>query len=181
MKKSIFPVILSCLALLTAAPVVADETQVPDTETPPEGPRIDLSGLHPVAQAVARAGALACAMKTHEAVFYLIAETESGGMVHFRTPDLLSFSFETIDFDGVASYISLNVAPGKEDHCAIGYEVVTHWPQSCESIAEEQYADMTVGNVLREKLLPLSIEGGPHVFLQPVDGGCNAIRKEIIP
>lgn len=141
----------------------------------------DFSSLHRLAQAVAQLGAPECAPKVHEAAIYLITDTESGAIAHSRSYDLISFSLEVTDHEGMTSYMSINIAPGKNLACAISYEIVTPVGTKCDVLAKEIWPNAQVGDPLRKQIIPLSLDDGQTVLLHPVGESCLVIRKEIIP
>ncbi len=148
---------------------------------PAPTPVVDYSTLHPMARVVAQAGAPQCAMKVHEAAIYLIIDTDSGAIFHGGSDDLYSFSLEVIDPDGRTSYVSLNVAPGGDANCAIGYEIVTPVGEPCSSLAERVWPEAITGKPLRKQMMPLGLPDGQTVLLHPVGEACLVVRKEIIP
>jgi hypothetical protein len=171
-RRHFVPILALLLALSGTA--AGDGTQ-------PAPAQPDLSGLHPIAQAIAQAGAPQCAPRVHEAVVYLILNTESGAMMHAQSEDLYSFSLEVTDDDGLTYYVSLNVAPGNDAACAISYEIVTPLALDCEAIAKQLWPNAVVGNPLRKHMTPLAVGDGQTVLLHPIGDGCLVIRKEIIP
>lgn len=175
--------LVACGLLSTGLFACASTGPAPDGEDPTasQPTRIDLSGLHPMARMVAQAGAPQCAMKVHEAAIYLIIDTESGAIFHGGSDDLYSFSLEVIDPEGVTSYVALNVAPGVDANCAIGYEVVTPIGEACSSLAEHFWPDAVRGSPLRKQMIPLGLPDGQTILLHPVGDSCLVVRKEIIP
>lgn len=176
--------LLLSMALLSCATTDGTRNEVKSevAEDTPSAAQIDVTGLHPMARAIAQLGAPQCAQKVHEAAIFLIVDTESGAIMHSASKDLFSFSLEVIDPDGMTSYVSLNVAPGKDDACAISYEIVTPLGRDCETIAEQFWPEAVVGNPLRKQMIPLALPEGQTVLLHPVgETACIVIRKEIIP
>lgn len=165
------------IALALLAPPALSQA----AEPPPDPEQRDFSSLHRLAQAVAQLGAPECAPKVHEAAIYLIHDTESGAIAHSRSYDLFSFSLEVTDQEGMTSYMSINVAPGKSQACAISYEIVTPIGMKCDALAKEAWPNAQVGNPLRRQMVPLSLDDGQTVLLHPVGESCLVIRKEIIP
>ncbi len=173
--------LLLSMAVLSCATTDGTRSEVTEDE-PPRAAQIDVSGLHPMARAIARLGAPECAQKVHEAAIFLIVDTESGAIVHSGSEDLYSFSLEVIEPEGMTSYVSLNVAPGKDAACAISYEIVTPLGRDCKAIGEQFWPEAVVGKPLRKHMIPLSLPEGQTVLLHPVgETACIVIRKEIIP
>jgi hypothetical protein len=174
--------VMSLLSLAVTACATTDGARSEAVQDELRPAQIDISSLHPMARAVAQAGAPECAMKVHEAAFYLVVDADSGAIADVRSEDLFSFSLEVIDPEGMTSYVSLNVAPGKDNACAISYEIVTPIAMKCEDIAQEIWPDATAGNPLRRQIIPLGLEDGTIVLLHPVgESACIVIRKEIFP
>ncbi len=184
-RQAIFPSlrVLACVLLSAGMLACASTGPAPDNgeQAEPRRAQIDLSGLHPMARVVAQAGAPQCAMKVHEAAIYLIIDTESGAIFHGGSDDLYSFSLEVIDPEGMTSYVSLNVAPGVDANCAIGYEVVTPIGEACSSLAERFWPEAVHGSPLRKRTIPLGLPDGQTILLHPVGDSCLVVRKEIIP
>jgi len=170
------PLIVAILAGLTVA--CASQPRDVTSETAADA---DYSDLHPLAQAVARAGAPACAAKVTEAAFFL---TEGSGATAFwnvRSTDLLSFSLELVGPAGATSYASLSIAPGEDDACAVGYDIVTHFTASCETVASHVFPAMHVPERQPARMGMLIGPDGEHVFLMAVGEGCVAVQKEVFP
>lgn len=152
-----------------------------DKAEPPAAQDDPYAHLHPLAQIVARAGAPACAAKVTEAAFFLTEGTGATAFWNFRSTDLLSFSLEVVSPEGVTSYVSLNIAPGENGACVIGYDAVTHWVNDCETVARHVWPDSHAVGTQPEHMTMLVGSDSEYLFLMPVDQGCVAIKKEVFP
>lgn len=160
-----------CAAAAGAGGEPAAENSAPD-------PYAD---LHPLAQAVARAGAPACAAKVTEAAFFLTEGASATAFWNFRSAELLSFSLEVVSPDRVTSYVSLNIAPGEDGACVIGYDAVMHWASDCETVARIVHPGMRTAGTQPGSMAMLKGGDSEYLFLMPAGQGCVAIKKEVFP
>lgn len=139
------------------------------------------TGLHPLARAVADAGAPACARKVAEAAYFLTEGSSATAFWNIRSEQLLSFSLEVLSPEGLTSYVSLDVLPGDDDECVIAYDMVMHWPNDCEAVARHAYGPGRPADSQPANMTMLRGPDGEHVFLMPVQGGCVSVQKEVFP
>ena len=178
--------IMSCafavLGALASSGCAVQSTTPPDAE--PEATTARRTPLHPVAQALAKAGSPTCAPAADRIARFLIGDSQAVALLFpIQANGLISLSLEIALKQGGTAYATLNLSPQPNAGCAASYEVVTHWTAACEQVAKIAYQDLPAERQLLDNIV---IHGGNDknlkVFLLPVGQGqqCLSIKKEML-
>jgi hypothetical protein len=78
------------------------------------------------------------------------------------------------------SLVNMTFAPQQANGCGATYEAISYWAQSCDAVANGQFAQLKRVRPLQKDVLLL--DGGPsvRVFLMNAGSGCVSIKKEIV-
>jgi hypothetical protein len=79
------------------------------------------------------------------------------------------------------SFVDMSFAPHQANGCGATYQSVSFWPQSCEALAQLQFANVSKGQALQRDVMVLNLGPMTKVFLMPAgNAGCISIKKEIV-
>lgn len=137
-----------------------------------------------LAQAAVNAGLRTCKPLADRVNRYLIAESQSSGLLSASPENanarIFSSTIEIETRQGTTTYASTTYAPYGDTGCGVAYDAVTYWKESCTDLAAKQLSNLKVIGTLGSKITML--DGGPamRMFLMPAGTGCVQIKKEIV-
>lgn len=176
-------VILGVLALLAAhAPIknAPEQVPVPSAEAIAD---IDEDALNAFGKAIIRAGLPHCVLPMNQLAERVLVGHKVGV---YRFPvnqkGFASMSMEVTAKNGAVIYMSFNLSEIGATACAIGYEAVTHWQNTCEDVLKGVFKDFTPTRRLGERIAILTHDKSEtrKVFTMPVQGGCVVTEKEVV-
>lgn len=164
--------VTSVLALaILSSPLVAQQ----------EGSEGELNAL---ASQMAESGVRDCAGRVDQVTDFLGFGTGVKALV-MMPPDepnrrVIPVAMEAADPRVGATYISASFAPNQANGCGATYDAVAYWPDGCESVRQDAFADLETLGRLRERIAVL--DGGENlkVFLMEAGEGCVSIKKEVV-
>ena len=142
-------------------------------------------GPNGMTRAAVQRGILQCAARVEQvSKFTGFGPQASGVLLAPANPaDQRLFAMQMEVPAGAASnsLIDMDFAPNQANGCGAAYQAVSYWAQSCDQVANKQFAQL-------KRLQPLQrdvavLDGGPatKVFLMRAgDNGCVSIKKEIV-
>jgi hypothetical protein len=143
------------------------------------------AGPNAMTRAVVQRGVLTCAARVEQVTRFLGFGAQAGA--HFMPPpqpaDQRLFSLQMELPAGAAgnSFVDMSFAPHQANGCGATYQSVSFWPQSCEALAQLQFANVTKGQALQRDVMVLNLGPMTKVFLMPAgNAGCISIKKEIV-
>jgi hypothetical protein len=143
------------------------------------------SGPNAMSQAVFQRGMLSCAARVEQVTKFLGFGPQAGG--HLMPPpapaDQRLFSLQLEVPAGAAgnSFVDMSFAPGQANGCGATYQTVTYWPQNCEAVGSQQFANFKPSQALVRDVTVLAIGPLTKVFLMKAGTtGCISIKKEIV-
>lgn len=142
------------------------------------------NGEQVLSQVTQNAGVRTCKPLADQVNRYLIAESQSSGVL-FVAPEnangrIFSGTLEIESRQGTTTYASASYAPYGEVGCGVAYDAVTYWKESCAEVSAKVLKDLRSIGPLGSKIAML--DGGPamRMFLMPAGSGCVQIKKEVM-
>lgn len=162
------------MAQNSPAPAAGAETQAQSAEGP-----------NAMTRAAVQRGVLNCAARVQQVTQFLGFGPQAGGtlMAPANPVDqrVLAMQMEVPAGASSNSLVDMDFAPNQANGCGASYSAVSYWAQSCDQVANNQFAQL-------KRLPPLKrdvavLDGGPatKVFLMRAgDNGCVSIKKEVV-
>lgn len=167
--------VLSSTLAIAQAPTAA---QAAPAGNPPAGAPNGLT------QAAVQVGALSCASRVEQVTRFLGFGPGVGAslMPPAAPTDQRVFAMQMEVPAGASSnsLVNMTFAPQQANGCGATYEAISYWAQSCDAVANGQFAQLKRIKPLQKDVLLL--DGGPavRVFLMNAGSGCVSIKKEIV-
>lgn len=143
------------------------------------------SGPNAMTRAVVQRGILSCAARVEQVTRFLGFGPQIGA--HLMPPpapvDQRVFSLQMEVPAGAAgnSFVDMSFAPQQANGCGATYQTVTYWPQGCDLVGSQQFANFKPSQALQRDVTVLDIGPQTKVFLMHAGaGGCISIKKEIV-
>jgi hypothetical protein len=143
------------------------------------------AGPNAMTRAVVQRGVLSCAARVEQVTRFLGFGAQAGA--HFMPPpqpaDQRLFSLQMELPAGAAgnSFVDMSFAPQQANGCGATYQTVSFWPQTCDALAQLQFANVSKGQVLQRDVTVLNLGSMTKVFLMSAGPtGCILIKKEIV-
>ncbi len=175
---------LACLPLLAVAQDLAPVGNTPAGTAPAALPAPE-EGPTALTRAAVQRGVLQCAARIEQVSRFLGFGPQAGALLmapaNPADQRLLSFAMELPAGANGNSLVDMTFAPGQANGCGATYQSISHWTQSCESLATSQFASLRRMRALQKDVTVL--DGGPatKVFLMKAgDSGCISIKKEVV-
>ena len=142
------------------------------------------NGEQVLSQVTQNAGVRTCKPLADRVNRYLIAESQSAGVL-FMAPEnangrIFSGTLEIESRQGTTTYASASYAPYGEVGCGVAYDAVTYWKESCAEVSAKVLKELRPIGPLGSKIAML--DGGPamRMFLMQAGSGCVQIKKEVV-
>ncbi len=140
--------------------------------------------LNALASQMARSGIRECAGRVDQVTDFLGFGSGMKALV-MMPPDepdrrVIPLSMEAADPRVGSTYIGATFAPNQANGCGATYDAVAYWPDSCESVRGDAFADLEPLGRLRERIAVLDGGESLKVFLMPAGEGCVSIKKEVV-
>lgn len=143
------------------------------------------AGPNAMTRAVVQRGILSCAARVEQVSRFLGFGPQAGA--HLMPPPapadqrLFAVQMELPAGATGNSFVDMSFAPQQANGCGATYQTVTYWPQSCESVGNQQFATLKPSQPLQRDVTVLNISPMTKVFLMRAgNAGCIAIKKEIV-
>ena len=187
-NRSVF--VVSCLLALAfsgalRAQQVPAVTPAPPAPAPAQPAPAAESGPNALTRAVVQRGVLSCAARVEQVSQFLGFGPQAGA--HLMPPAapadqrLFSVQMELPAGAPGNSLVDMSFAPQQANGCGATYQTVTYWPQSCETVGNQQFATLKPSQPLQRDVTVLNVGPMTKVFLMRVGtSGCIAIKKEIV-
>jgi hypothetical protein len=78
------------------------------------------------------------------------------------------------------SLVDITFAPQQANGCGASYEAISYWAQSCDAVANAQFAQLKRVRPLQKDVLLLDGGSASRVFLMTAGAGCVSIKKEVV-
>jgi hypothetical protein len=141
------------------------------------------SSVNLLTQATVQQGVLRCTSRINQVSNFLGFGPQAGAvlMLPSSQPDqnLFPVAME-IPAEGAVAYVASTFAPNQANGCAAVYDAVLYWPQSCESVADKQFANLKRIGQMKAAISVLDGGSATKVFLMPAGTGCVSIKKELV-
>jgi hypothetical protein len=154
----------------TAAPAIASAVE---------------AGPNAMTQALVQRGVLSCAARVEQVSRFLGFGPQAGA--HLMPPAapadqrLFSVQMELPAGAGGNSFVDMSFAPQQANGCGATYQTVSFWPQSCETVGNEQFAGFKPSQPLQRDVTVLNVSPATKVFLMRAgSAGCISMKKEIV-
>jgi hypothetical protein len=141
-------------------------------------------GANALTQAAVQVGALSCASRVEQVSRFLGFGPGVGAslMAPAAPADQRLFAMQMEVAAGASSnsLVNMTFAPQQANGCGATYEAISYWAQSCDAVANAQFAQLKRIKPLQKDVLLL--DGGPstRVFLMQAGAGCVSVKKEIV-
>jgi len=77
--------------------------------------------------------------------------------------------------------VDMDFAPNQANGCGATYSAVSYWAQSCDQVANNQFAQLKRLPPLKRDVAVLDAGPATKVFLMKAgDNGCVSIKKEVV-
>ena len=143
------------------------------------------AGPNAMTQALVQRGVLSCAARVEQVSKFLGFGPQAGA--HLMPPAapadqrLFSVQMELPAGAGGNSFVDMSFAPQQANGCGATYQTVSFWPQSCETVGNEQFAGLKPSQPLQRDVTVLSVSPATKVFLMRAGtAGCISMKKEIV-
>jgi hypothetical protein len=143
------------------------------------------AGPNALTRALVQRGVLSCAARVEQVSQFLGFGPQAGA--HLMPPvaptDQRLFSVQMELPAGAAgnSFVDMSFAPQQANGCGATYQTVTYWPQSCETVGNEQFAGLKPSQALQRDVTVLNVSPATKVFLMRAGtAGCISMKKEIV-
>ncbi len=136
-------------------------------------------------RAVVQRGVLSCAARVEQVSRFLGFGPQAGAylMPPAAPADQRLFAMQMEVPAGAAgnSFVDMSFAPQQANGCGATYQTVTFWPQSCEAVGSQQFANFKASPALVRDVTVLDLAPLTKVFLMKAGAsGCISIKKEIV-
>ena len=156
-----------------------------DAAAPANPPVTREEGPSALTRAAVQRGVLQCASRVEQVSRFLGYGPQADALLMAPASPvdqrLFSISMEVAAGASSNTLVDMSFAPGQANGCGATYQSVSYWSQSCDGLAQSQFASLRRLRPLQKDVLVL--DGGPatKVFLMKAgDGGCVSIKKEIV-
>lgn len=143
------------------------------------------AGPNAMTQALVQRGVLSCAARVEQVSRFLGFGPQAGA--HLMPPGapadqrLFSVQMELPAGAGGNSFVDMSFAPQQANGCGATYQTVSFWPQSCETVGNEQFAGFKPSQPLQRDVTVLNVSPSTKVFLMRAgSAGCISMKKEIV-
>lgn len=143
------------------------------------------AGPNAMTQALVQRGVLSCAARIEQVSRFLGFGPQAGA--HLMPPAapadqrLFSVQMELPAGAGGNSFVDMSFAPQQANGCGATYQTVSFWPQSCETVGNEQFAGLKPSQPLQRDVTVLNVSPATKVFLMRAgNAGCISMKKEIV-
>ena len=140
--------------------------------------------INQITDAMQVAGVRQCANRIDQTTTFLTQGTGSALLfLPERDPDnsLVSVSMELQPAGLPRAYASATFSPNTAVGCAVAYESVQYWAESCTAVAAKRFAGGTFGGSIGSEVAMLTIGPTARVFLlRSTPTSCVSIKKEVV-
>lgn len=143
------------------------------------------AGPNAMTQALVQRGVLSCAARVEQVSRFLGFGPQAGA--HLMPPGapadqrLFSVQMELQAGAGGNSFVDMSFAPQQANGCGATYQTVSFWPQSCETVGNEQFAGLKPSPPMQRDVTVLNVSPSTKVFLMRAgNAGCISMKKEIV-
>jgi hypothetical protein len=166
-------------APLSAQQVSSETTASAPSQAPPD------SSPNAMTRAVVQRGMLSCAARVEQVTRFLGFGPQAGGyLIPPPAPTdqrLFSLQLEVSAGATANSFVDMSFAPQQANGCGATYQSVTYWPQSCETVGSQHFANFKPSKALVRDVAVLDVAPLTKVFLMKAGtSGCISIKKEIV-
>jgi len=142
-------------------------------------------GPNGMTRAAVQRGILQCAARVEQVSKFTGFGPQAGGMLLAPTnpADQRLFAMQMEVPAGAASnsLVDMDFAPNQANGCGATYSAVSYWAQSCDQVANNQFAQLKRLQPLKRDVAVLDAGPATKVFLMKAgDNGCVSIKKEIV-
>jgi len=135
-------------------------------------------------QAAVQVGALSCASRVEQVTRFLGFGPGVGAslMAPAAPADQRLFAIQMEVPAGASSnsLVDITFAPQQANGCGASYEAISYWAQSCDAVANAQFAQLKRVRPLQKDVLLLDGGSASRVFLMTAGAGCVSIKKEVV-
>lgn len=142
-------------------------------------------GPNALTQALVQRGVLSCAARVEQVSRFLGFGSQVGA--HLMPPTapadqrLFSVQMELPAGAGSNSFVDMSFAPQQANGCGATYQTVSFWPDSCETVGSQQFANLKPSLPIQRDVTVLNLSATTKVFLMRAGtAGCISIKKEIV-
>lgn len=174
--------VLAALVLTSAAVCAQNAPQA--AQPPVAANNTAAGGANALTQAAVQVGALSCASRVEQVTRFLGFGPGVGAslMAPAAPADQRLFAIQMEVPAGASSnsLVNMSFAPQQANGCGATYEAISYWAQSCDAVANGQFAQLKRIKPLQKDVLLL--DGGPssRVFLMTAGTGCVSVKKEVV-
>ena len=140
--------------------------------------------VNQITEAMQTAGVSNCANRIDQTSKFLTQGTGSALLfLPERDPDnsMVSVSMELQPPGLPRAYASATFSPNTVVGCAVAYESVQYWTESCTNVAAKRFAGGTFGGSIGSEVAILTIGPTARVFLlRSTPNSCVSIKKEVV-
>ena len=173
------------LWVVTTAMVMAQRGPAPAAAAEAQPQAQGAEGPNGMTRAAVQRGILQCAARVEQVSKFTGFGPQAGGVLlaPANPADQRLFAMQMEVPAGAASnsLIDMDFAPNQANGCGAAYQAVSYWAQSCDQVANTQFAQFQRLHPLHRDVAVLAGGPAPKVFLMRAgDNGCVSIKKEIV-
>lgn len=172
---------MACFPFISCNAVSAEKLK--NAKTVASVQQSEKKATNSITQAFVAKGTKTCADKIDTITNFIGTGAITGAILYFPASqadkNLVSVSLEAVDKDKKSAYASASFAPNGTGGCSAVYDAVSWSADSCETVAEKQFAGKKIAGKVKENVLTLELNQNARVFLLPTKDGCISIKKEL--
>ena len=169
----------------SASTVMAQNSPAPAAGAEAQAQAPSAEGPNGMTRAAVQRGILQCAARVEQVSKFTGFGPQAGGVLlapaNPADQRLFAMQMEVPAGASSNSLVDMDFAPNQANGCGAAYQAVSYWAQSCDQVANKQFAQLKRLQPIKRDVAVL--DGGPatKVFLMRAgDNGCVSIKKEIV-